>query len=227
MLKAGVAGIHAAQARGRSERLEPMVELQVRGQLAPAIRPPLLDQWLGRPSRRPHCLSRCRSLRKMGRQGIADGSGVGVCGARRSRWRRVRLGRRVRARRAPDGEHLAGRVPARESRTDGYARTSPVRRFRRTATASATWSAMSGKDHRLVVEQTRSRRAESVLHSGKSRGGPEAASYDPASPTSEFRARCSRAARTCARRTTAAAIGRPRATRAVDTSTSHAGSAAS
>ena len=43
------------------------------------------------------------------------------------------------------------------------------------------------------------------------RGGPEAASYDPRLPTSKFHARCSKAARTFAPPTTAAAIGRLRA----------------
>ena len=55
-------------------------------------------------------------LCELGRQGAADRSGMGVRRARRAGGRRVRLGRRVRARRPPDGEHLAGRVPAREHR---------------------------------------------------------------------------------------------------------------
>ena len=69
-----------------------------------------------------------------------------------------------------------------------------------------------GMDHRLVVDQARGRRAEGVLHSGKSaRRSTRTRATTPASRTSGFRARCSRAARTCARRTTAAAIARPRA----------------
>ena len=47
-------------------------------------------------------------------QGAADRGRMGVRRARRAGRRRVRLGRRIRARRPPDGEHLAGRVPARE-----------------------------------------------------------------------------------------------------------------
>ena len=51
---------------------------------------------------------------------------------------RICLGRGVHARRQADGQYLAGLFPARESRADGFERTSPVRRFRRTATASTT-----------------------------------------------------------------------------------------
>ena len=42
---------------------------------------------------------------------------------------RVRLGRRVPARRSPHGQHLAGRVPLAEPASDGYERTSPVGAF--------------------------------------------------------------------------------------------------
>ena len=60
---------------------------------------------------------RCRGLRHMGRQGAADRGRVGVRRARRPRRRRVRLGRRVHARRQAHGQHLAGRIPAREPAT--------------------------------------------------------------------------------------------------------------
>ena len=48
----------------------------------------------------------------LGRKGTAHGSGVGVRRARRPGRRRVRVGRRIHARQPPDGEYLAGRVPA-------------------------------------------------------------------------------------------------------------------
>ena len=51
-----------------------------------------------------------RRLREMGRQGTADRSRMGICRARRPRRRRVRLGRRVHARRQASGEYLAGRI---------------------------------------------------------------------------------------------------------------------
>ena len=70
---------------------------------------------------------RCRGVRAVGRQVAADRSRVGVRGARRTRWRGLRMGRRVPARRSPHGEHLAGRVSLAEpASTDGYEGTSPV-----------------------------------------------------------------------------------------------------
>ena len=79
-----------------------------------------------------------RGLRRLGRQGAADRGRVGVRRARRARRRRIRLGRRADARRRSHGEYLAGRVPAREHATDGFAAPRRSRRFRRTATASTT-----------------------------------------------------------------------------------------
>ena len=73
---------------------------------------------------------RTRGVRALGRQGAADRGRVGVRRARRPRGRRVRLGRRARARRQADGQHLAGRVPlaepARRTATSG---TAPVGSF--------------------------------------------------------------------------------------------------
>ena len=54
---------------------------------------------------------------------------MGVRRARRPGRRRVRLGRRVHARRPADGQHLAGRFPVPEPALDGYERTSPVTAF--------------------------------------------------------------------------------------------------
>ena len=75
-----------------------------------------------------------------------------------------------------------------------------------------------GVDRRLVVAKARSRRAEGVLHSGKSarRAGGRKLRFLPAA-ASRFPARSSRAARICARRITAAAIARPRAMRSQST----------
>ncbi len=67
-----------------------------------------------RSSGRARRLPGCPGLRGVGRQGLADRSRVGVRGARRARRRRIRLGRRVRARRPPHGQHLAGQFPTRE-----------------------------------------------------------------------------------------------------------------
>ena len=62
-------------------------------------------------ARRPPCRA-CRVRRRarlcaMGRQGPADRGRVGVCSARRTGGRRIRLGRRACARRQAHGQHLA------------------------------------------------------------------------------------------------------------------------
>ena len=116
MLKAGSLVFAPAESSGRPARLVAMVEFQIRRQLAAALWTAQLDQRAGRSSRRAYRLSRCRGLRGLGRQGVADRSRVGVCRARRPRRRRVRLGRRICARRQTFRQHLAGRFPAAKSR---------------------------------------------------------------------------------------------------------------
>ena len=59
-------------------------------------------------------LRRRARLRKVGGQGPADRSRVGIRRARRARRRRIRLGRRVHARRQASRQYLAGQFPARE-----------------------------------------------------------------------------------------------------------------
>ena len=56
----------------------------IRRQLAKTLRTRQLDQRPRRSPRRPCRLHRRRSLRQMGRQGIADRSRMGICRARRS-----------------------------------------------------------------------------------------------------------------------------------------------
>ena len=65
---------------------------------------------LGRSSRRARVLFGCAGLCAMGGQGSADRSRMGIRRARRPRRRRVRLGRRIHARRRAYGQHLAGRI---------------------------------------------------------------------------------------------------------------------
>ncbi len=89
----GLARLRSAGGSRRSTQLEPMVDVQVRRQLAKTLWARQLDQGPRRPPRGACRLHRCRSLRQMGGQGIADRSRMGICRARRSRRRRIRLGR--------------------------------------------------------------------------------------------------------------------------------------
>jgi formylglycine-generating enzyme required for sulfatase activity len=69
----------------------------------------------------------------------------------------------------PGGHHAAntwqGRFPFENLATDGYTRTSPVKAFRRTATAFSTWSATCGNGPRIgtrrITPPTLRRRAAS------------------------------------------------------------------
>ena len=160
--------------------------------------------------------SRRAGLRAMGRQGSADRGRMGIRRARRTRRRRVRLGRRVHARRQapwptpgranfPHAESLRRRLRAHLA-GDGVS----AERLRRPRHDRQCL----GVDDRLVLAEARGRRAEGVLHSGKSarrRRGGELRPLPAADQDS--RARSSKAARISARRTTAAATARPRAMR--------------
>src|SRR5215472_16541512 len=125
----------------------------------------------------------------MGRQGIADRSRVGVCGARRARRSRLRLGQRVHARRQANGQYLAWRISAPKIQRGRFrAHVSghrvPAERLRRLRHDRQRL----GMDRRLVVRPAPGGRAESVLRAGKparrARGGQlrpvSAANQNPA-----------------------------------------------
>ena len=135
----GLARVQPAGLSGRSPSLQPMVGVQAQGELAPSLRPGLVDQGPGRASGRACRLCRCGGLCPLGRQGPADRGRMGVRRPRRAGPGGVRLGRRVHAGRTPDGQHLAGRlsIPEHASRRlrAHLARSPPSRR---TATASTT-----------------------------------------------------------------------------------------
>ena len=111
MTEGGFAGLHAARSCGRHARLQPVVEFQVRRQLAPSLRASksTISGLDDHPVVHVAYL-RCAGLRQVGRQGAADRSGMGVCRAWRSRRRGICLGRRIHARR-----HVTWPTPGRES----------------------------------------------------------------------------------------------------------------
>ena len=130
MLKAGSLVFSAARASGRPARLDAVVDVRVRRRLAHPYGPDSsidgLDDHPGRARRLP----RRRGLRRVGGQGAADRGRVGVRRARRPRRRRVRLGRRVHARRAARWPTPGrARFPHAEPAADGFERTSPVGAF--------------------------------------------------------------------------------------------------
>ncbi len=116
----------------------------------------------------------------------------------------------------PGGRHMAntwqGAFPHENLATDGYrahvasdgVSAERLRRLRHDRQRL-------GVDHRLVVDQsTKPMRRRRAAFPKTRAAALRLRATTPASRKSGFRARCSRAARTCARRTTAAATVRPR-----------------
>ena len=115
------------------------------------------------------------------------------------------------SRRAIAGWRTPGRAsfPHENLTADGYERTSPVTHVRAERLRSVRHDRQRvGMDQRLVRFAAQGRRAQGLLHSPQSARRPACRTATTVvSPTSRFRARCSRAVRSCARRTTAADIG--------------------
>ena len=123
---------------------------------------------------------------------------------------RLRLGRRGRAARPDDGQHLAGRVPvaepaARRVERHVAGRAVPAERLR----ALRHGRQRLGVDDRLRTRPPPRRAAHACCAPHNPRVNSPDASYEPASPASTSRAASSRAARTSARPTTACATGPP------------------
>ena len=214
MLKAASLVFTPPETSGRSARLDANGGRSRRRQLAPALRTAQLDQRPRRSSGRPRRLPRCGGLREMGGQGIADRSRMGVCRARWARRRRVRLGRRFHARRATPRQYVAGRLSTRESLRRRLSPHFPGRGV----SAERLWHLRHdrqylGVDRRLVRGQARSGRRKACCIPRTRAAVARIKATIHASRRSEYPARSSRAARTYARRTTAAAIVRPRAMR--------------
>jgi len=110
-------GVPHAAPSGATARPARLVELRARRQLAPTGGTRQHDRQPGGRTGRACRVRRCGRLRRMGRQGPAHGSGVGVCRPGRAGWGRLLLGRRLHAGRALDGQHLAGRIALAEPHT--------------------------------------------------------------------------------------------------------------
>ena len=166
--------------------------LQVRRQLAPALRAGQLDQRARRSSGRACRLSRRRSLCELGRQGTADRSRVGVRRARRARRRRVRLGRRVHAGGRQMANTWQGDVPVPEPAADGLRADLAGRRFPAERLRPLRHDRQClGVDRRLVFAAgTRPMRRRPAASRENPRGGGEDGSYDPRQPQIRSRARC-------------------------------------
>ena len=117
----------------------------------------------------------------------------------------------------PGGKQMAntwqGEFPRQNLNLDGYERTSPVTAFPPNGYGLHD---MIGNVWEWTTDwyrpRTQADAPKACCVPENPRGGREQDSYDPASRRSKFRARSSRAARISARRTTAGATARPRAT---------------
>ena len=116
----------------------------------------------------------------------------------------------------PGGKHMAntwqGEFPRQNLCEDGFERTSPVTAFPPNGYGlhdmiGNVWEWTTD----WYSQKHEADAPKACCIPENPRGGPEAASYDPVCRRSGFHARCSKAARTSARRIIAAAIVRPRA----------------
>src|ERR1700690_1455901 len=88
-----------------------MVAIHQGRKLAPSNRPEEFHQRQRKLSRRAGGLRRRRSLRELGPQAPAHGSGMGVRGSRRTRRETICVGRKVQTEWKVDGEYLSGTFP--------------------------------------------------------------------------------------------------------------------
>ena len=114
LLIPGALGLPEGERTGRSARLPQLVGVRAWGLVdasgGSGQHPARTRSAPGDPGR----VRGRRGVRRVGRQGAADRSRMGVRGARRARREDVRLGGRVRPEEQDDGQHVAGGVPLAE-----------------------------------------------------------------------------------------------------------------
>ena len=107
-LVAGAVVFSPPESSGPAEQSFPVVDLCEGRELAPSGRARRAASRGAIVSGRPDRLRRCDRVRELGRQAAADGSGVGICRARRTQRQALSLGRRVHAGRQVDGQQPSG-----------------------------------------------------------------------------------------------------------------------
>ena len=130
----GLAGLCPPERPRRSARFPQLVEIRSRRRLAPSARAELADQGTRSTSGRSRRVETPPPTPWAGRDLPTEAEWE----FRRGGLEANTPGRGVHARRAADGEHLAGRVPGRISRPTGSTAPRRSRVFRPTAMASTT-----------------------------------------------------------------------------------------
>ena len=139
MIYAGSLMFSPPDASGQSPGLQPVVDLRQGRELAASLRTRKQHPWAGRSSGRACGLQRCARLRAMGRQGSANRSGMGICGAWRAR-RTPNLRGAMNSRRPAVTWPTPGRVNSLARTPMPMASSAPRRsaHSRRTATGCTT-----------------------------------------------------------------------------------------
>jgi formylglycine-generating enzyme len=220
-----LAGVRPAAARGRSARLEPMVDVPQGRGLAPSRRPQEQHQRARQPPSRARDARRRTFLRKVGGQGPADRGRVEFAARGGLDDAEFAWGEEF----TPGSKHMAntwqGEFPHHNRCDDGFARTSPVTAF--PPSGYGVYDMIGNVWERTTDWYSPKHEADAAKACcipENPRGGPEGASYDPCQPNIRIPRKVLKggshlcAPNYCRRYRPAARHAQP-----VDTSTSHIG----